>query len=318
MARSRDVTSLVADVGGTNTRIARARRGAVLADSIRRYRNADHGDLTSLFVHYLAATGGVACDEACIAVAGLVREGVADLTNVDWHIDVTGIARATGARAVALLNDLEAKGHAVGHVPTSHLRRIMPQTGSGGRAVQLVIGIGTGFNVAVVHHLASGRHVAPAEAGHVSMPVGNDADLRLARFIEARNGFADVEEVLSGRGIETIHAWLGNPSPGARAADIVHALARADPRAEAALRVFVRLLAVSIGNLALTTLPFGGIYLAGSVSRAIAPHLEDLGFVEAFRDKGRFSDFMKEFAVSVIEDEHAALTGCARHLATRS
>ncbi len=314
------MTSLVADVGGTNTRVALAEGPVVLPGSIRRYRNADHCDFTSLLGHYLATAGRVACGMACVAVAGPVRDGVAELTNVDWRIDTAGIARATGTGSVALLNDLQAKGHALGHIAPSHLREIMPQSGAGSSAAQLVIGVGTGFNAAVVHHLASGRYVAPAEAGHVNLPVGNDADLRLSQFIETRFGFAGVEDVLSGRGIENIHAWLGHPEdmPSRMCAtDIVQAFVSCDPRAEATLRVFVRLLGVSAGNLALTTLPFGGIYLVGGVSRAIAPCLKDLGFVEAFRDKGRFSGFMKSFGVSVIEDEYVALTGCASHLADR-
>lgn len=312
--------SLVVDVGGTNTRVALARGSAVLPGSVRRYRNADHSDFTSLLGHDLETAGRDACGMACVAVAGPVREGAVELTNVDWRIDIPEIARATGTGTVALLNDLQAEGYALGHIAPSFLREIMPQSGAGSSATQLVIGVGTGFNAAVVHHLASGRHVSPAEAGHVGMPVVSDADLRLARYIGAKEGFADVEGVLSGRGIENIHAWLGHLEDTPLrvcAADIVQALATSNPRAEATLRVFVRLLGVAAGNLALTTLPFGGIYLAGGVARAMAPYLKDLGFVEAFRDKGRFSGFMKSFGVSVIEDEYAALAGCARHLADR-
>ena len=310
--------SLVADVGGTNTRVALAWGPAVLPDSIGRYRNADHPDLASLLGFHLATAGWAACAMACVAVAGPVEDGVAQLTNFDWRIDTSGLARATGASKVVLLNDLQATGFALGHIAPSHLREIVPQSAAGDNAAQLVIGVGTGFNAAVVHHLASGRYVAAAEAGQVNMPVGSGADLRLARFIEARNGFAVVEDVLSGSGIENIHAWLGRREESTSqmsAPDIVQALARNDPRAEATGRVFVRMLGVTVGNLALTTLPFGGILLAGGVSRAIAPYLDDLGFVEAFRDKGRFSGFMKGFGVSLIEDEHVALTGCASHLA---
>ena len=38
------------------------------------------------------------------------------------------------------------------------------------------------------------------------------------------------------------------------------------------------------------------------------------GFARAFRDKGRFSSFMESFSVHVIEDDYAALTGCAVYL----
>ena len=88
-----------------------------------------------------------------------------------------------------------------------------------------------------------------------------------------------------------------------------------DARAEAAARVFARLLGTVAGNLALITLPFGGVYLIGGVSQAFAPHLERFGFDDAFRDKGRFAGFMGNFGVEVVTDDYAALAGCARHLA---
>jgi glucokinase len=68
------------------------------------------------------------------------------------------------------------------------------------------------------------------------------------------------------------------------------------------------------GDLALTTLPFGGVWLVGGLARAFAPYLLSMGFVQAFRDKGRFSGFMEQFGVEVVEDDSAALTGCAAHL----
>ena len=80
------------------------------------------------------------------------------------------------------------------------------------------------------------------------------------------------------------------------------------------MRVFIRIMGTFVGNQALIQLPFGGIYLIGGVARAMAPYLEDFGFEAAFRDKGRFSEFMKSFPVSVIEDDFAALIGCASYL----
>jgi glucokinase len=39
-----------------------------------------------------------------------------------------------------------------------------------------------------------------------------------------------------------------------------------------------------------------------------------LGFREAFYDKGRFSEFMEQFPVHLVDDDYAALTGSAAHL----
>ena len=87
-----------------------------------------------------------------------------------------------------------------------------------------------------------------------------------------------------------------------------------DPIARAAAELFVRMLGTVAGNLSLITLPFGGLYFAGGVARALAGHFRALGFIEAFRDKGRFAGFMQNCPIHVIEDDYAALTGCATYL----
>jgi len=253
-----------------------------------------------------------------VAVAGPVRDGKGTLTNLAWEIDEPTVARATGAARAAVLNDLQAQGHALGHLSAGALTTVLPGRAAPQAATRLVIGVGTGFNIAPVHDVPGGRLVAPAEAGHVTLPVRSEADLRLSAHLAREHGFADVEEVLSGRGLGHLYAWLGqqagDPRP-ATAADVMAALkAGTDPRAEAAARLFVRFLGTVAGDLALTFLPFGGIYLIGGVSRALAPWMAPFGFAEAFRDKGRFGPLIEDFSVSVIEDDYAALIGLAHHL----
>jgi glucokinase len=96
---------------------------------------------------------------------------------------------------------------------------------------------------------------------------------------------------------------------------IMEALAANDPMARAAASLYIRILGQELGNLALIHLPFGGIYLIGGMSRAMTPWFEDMGLTSAFRDKGRFAGFMEGFSVCVVEDDYAALTGCAAYLA---
>ena len=47
------VHSLVADVGGTNTRVALAVGRQVIDETIRRYENKDHGSLQDILSGYL-------------------------------------------------------------------------------------------------------------------------------------------------------------------------------------------------------------------------------------------------------------------------
>lgn len=315
--------SLVADIGGTNTRVALARGTEILGDTIRRYRNAEHPGLESVLRTYLEAEGNVDCRAACVAVAGPVRNGRAAMTNLDWTLDGETIARATRAETVSVLNDLQAQGYAIGHIDPARLRNTIsgPDSIAKGETC-LVIGIGTGFNAAPVFFGADGSAtlVPPSECGHANLPIRTEAELRLCQYVSTAHGFPAVEDVLSGRGLERVYAWLGQEAGDPRertAQDIMEACQdESDPRASEAAAVFTRLLGTVCGNLALIQLPFGGIYLVGGVARAFAPFLDRFGFADAFRDKGRFAGFMSNFPVTVVEDDYAALTGSAAHLLT--
>lgn len=318
MPHPANVLTLVADIGGTNTRVALAKGREVIPATMRRYANAEHASLEAVLRRFIAEEGGVDPAAACVAVAGPVRDGRAVLTNLDWTIDEDTLARASGAETVAILNDLQAQGHALGHIDPSKVRTIIPFPPAGEHAAKLVIGVGTGFNAAPVFDTEGGRLVTPSESGHVNLPVRDAADMRLCDWVSTAHGFPAVEDVLSGRGVERVYAWLGHEEgePGeASAADIIAAVAEGgDTRAVRTVRVVARMLGAVAGNLALIQLPFGGVWLVGGVARAMGPHLAESGFVEAFRDKGRFSDFMGNFGVGIVEDDYAALTGSAAHL----
>lgn len=312
--------AIVADIGGTNTRVALADGKVVRAGSIRKFSNAEYPGLEPVLRQYLADAGIASVDGACVAAAGPVRDGVAVMTNLDWTIDSPSLIRATGAQRTAILNDLQAQGHALGHIAPQFLRPLIagPQQA---KAAMLVVGVGTGMNAAPVHETPWGRVVAASECGHISMPVRTEQDFRLARFLESHgphaHGFAGVEDVLAGRGLERVHAFVtteaGTPQE-LKAADIMAALAAGDALARDTARLYVHLLGAELGNLALIHLPFGGLFLIGGVARAMTPYMEEFGLAEAFRDKGRFGTFMHSFAVTVVEDDFAALTGCAAYL----
>ncbi|MHC0052988.1 glucokinase [Actibacterium sp. D379-3] len=309
--------ALVADIGGTNTRVALALGPELLTDTIHRFRNAEYPDLETVLRQYLAGRDGAPLAGACVAVAGPVRGGVGRLTNLNWQIDNETLARATGTGRVAILNDLQAQGQALDHLAPGALSPLLPGTPEGNGAARLVVGVGTGFNAAAVYPCPSGSLVTAAEAGHVALPAADDDDLALARFVRGADDFAAVEDVLSGRGLAHIYAWVttraGSPRQ-AGGAEVMAMVADGDPAATETARIFARYLGIVTGNLALTFLPFGGMYLCGGVARAVAPHLNAMGFAEAFHGKGRFTEMMQGFAISLIEDDYAALTGCAAHL----
>ena len=320
---------LVADIGGTNTRVALADGAVVRQDSVAKFRNADFTGIDAVLARYMAQENITRLDGACVAGAGPVQDGAVTMTNLfdengaPWIIDTARVMRATGAKQVAILNDLQAQGQALGHIPAHNLRRVIEGPSVPG-ASMLVVGLGTGVNAAPVHNTPWGRVVPPSECGHVNMPVRSDEDLSLVRFIEARLAaageipHAGVEEVLAGRGLANLHAFAamqaGRPSNLA-SAQVLEALDAGDAIAAHAATLYVRILARTLGDLALIHLPYDGVYLIGGMSRAMTPHFATYGLEQAFREERRVDLLVKDFSVTVVEDDFAALTGCAAYLA---
>lgn len=306
--------SLVADIGGTNTRVALAQGAQVRVDTVRRFKNAEFDGIAGVIAAYLAApdVNTTFITGVCVAMAGPVHDGVGTLTNLDWRIDKAILAEALTAERVAVLNDLQAQGHAIGNIAATDLEVVLPQPDVAQTAAKLVIGLGTGFNACPVFDTGVGRFVPPSEAGHVSLPTSINELHPLLENLSDTGGYPSVEEVLSGRGVSHLHAALHgevvDPS------EVLERIGKGEALATETGALFVRVLGDVAGNLVLSHLPFGGVFLVGGVARAFAPHLDQFGFVDAFRSKGRFSGFMEQFGVSVVSDDYAALTGCASHL----
>ena len=318
--------ALLADIGGTNTRVALAEGTTVRLDTIRRFPNAEYmargQDIAHVLRDYLSQTGA-SVSGVCVAAAGPVQDGVATMTNLDWVMDGAKLTAATGAKTVAILNDLQAQGQALGHIPLANLRPVIPGPAKPG-APMLVVGLGTGVNAAPVHPLPHGRIVPPSECGHANMPVRTEEDLRLLRFVEARLAaegevpHTGVEEVLAGRGLANLHAFAaaeaGYPAT-LTSAQVLDALAAGDPIASHAARLYTHILGQTLADLALIHLPYGGIYLIGGMARAMTPHFATYGLTATFREPRRVDLLEKDFSVTVVEDDYAALTGCAVYLA---
>jgi glucokinase len=114
---------LVADIGGTNTRVALSDGPVVRQASVAKFRNEDFTGIDAVLGRYMQQAGITRIDGACAAGAGPVQDGAVTMTNLfdehgqPWIIDTARVTRATGAAHVAILNDLQAQGQALGYIP---------------------------------------------------------------------------------------------------------------------------------------------------------------------------------------------------------
>jgi glucokinase len=308
------MTFLVADIGGTNTRLALAEDDDPAPRQIRRYENTDAPGLDAIIAEYLESTGAH-LDRACLAVAGPTDGRHARLTNLPWAIDADALGTRFGCNA-SLINDFAAVGHALGSLAPSVLYSL--QEGErDGDAARLALGAGTGLGVVISVPDGAGMRPLPSEGGHIAFAPRDDEQIALLRWLQARHGRASVERILSGPGIVDLYAYcresMGRPMTRQRTAAEVSAAALAGEDATAvwAMRLFCAIFGQTAGDLALVAGARGGVYLAGGIAAKILPLLDEGRFISGFCAKGRFTEWMLRIPVDVVLDPDIGLRGAA-------
>lgn len=297
---------LVGDIGGTQARFALAEGGAVLRQSQRVLAGEDFARLDDALLHYLDQMGRPRLAAVCLAVAGPVTGGTARLTNRDWSVTESGLRMLAGTDRALLVNDLLALGAGAGGARRISLREGRPVGGQ-----SLVVNAGTGFNICPVLRQDGALACLEAEAGHIALPAPIARDLTVVLGAGAA-AFHSNETLFSGQGIAALYrAMHGVPAPAP--AQIARA---ADPQARATMDLATRLFGRLLRELALAHLPRAGIHLAGSAARALAAHDRE-ALLAAFLSVPEFRDIPDSMPLSVIDDEAAALSGCADLLAAR-
>ncbi len=316
------VNLLAGDVGGTTTRLGLFEKTSSRPRSLatRVFTTLDFPDLQTMADAFLKTEGrGAPPESACFGVAGPVADNVATLTNVPWRVDARILAHALKLTRVSLLNDLEAMAHSVNVLHDSEVHVL--QEGRKNTAGNIaVIAAGTGLGEAFLHRV-DGRFVAVAsEAGHADFAARTDRDVSLLHDLVRRYGRAEVEHVVSGRGLVNIHrishtapcsAAIDLETPHASAAISAAALARVCPGCIDTLSLFVEAYGAEAGNLALRTLATGGIFIGGGIAPKILPALTTGRFLDAFRAKAPFEALLEQVPVKVVLNAEAGLLGAA-------
>ncbi|MDA5095333.1 glucokinase [Aliiroseovarius sp. KMU-50] len=296
---------LVADVGGTNTRIGLARDGKLLGESVRSFLNDDFASFTDVIAQYQRDASAVTLTDMAVAVAGPVGEGSARLTNRDWSFCTTDLSARYGNIPSLLLNDLGALGQAVPTFDQDSLHAIWGTDATNPQQA-LIVGVGTGFNVSPVLLRGGEPFCLNAELGHAALPV--DIHHALAnRISSAADEFMTVEHLFSGRGLSRAYALVTkDPMPPK------HVLSADMGAAQIKFAEFyAELLAILTRNLLLSFLPEGGVYFAGGVARTLLTSPACDRFIQTYSAPMALADGLHA-PVRVITDDAAALKGCAR------
>jgi glucokinase len=323
---------LAGDVGGTKVHLALYDfiDGKLQYSRDQRFAAKEYSGLEEIVKEFLGAQKVTA---ACFGVPGPVRNGRLRLTNLPWTLDSHELSVSLGVTHVFLINDLEANGYGVAELAPDQIYTLSEGDVSqiGNRAL---IAAGTGLGEALLIWDGRTHTPYPSEGGHADYAPRNEDEIDLLRFLKQKyNGRISFERVISGMGLTSIYEFLRDVRGMEESPKVAERIAAAsDPNTvitelalaakseicEKALDIFVSAYGAEAGNMALTLLSVGGVYIGGGIAPRILEKLKDGAFMKAFTDKGRLSQLLINMPVRVILDSRAALLGAAAYAEARA
>ena len=321
---------LAGDIGGTKTNVGiysteQGPREPIAEDT---FLSAKYPDLETIVSEFLAKVT-VNVRSASFGVAGPVVDGQAKITNLPWVINEDQLREKLSLDSVCLFNDLKAIAYGVTLLEPEDLHTLNKGVPVSHGALA-VIAPGTGLGEAFLIWNGKRYTAYPSEGGHADFGPNSSLEIDLLKYLHTKMGHVSFERICSGTGLPNVYAYLKESGFSKEPAFLAEQLNSADDPTplivnaaidnerpcelcSAALGVFVSALGAEAGNLALKVVATGGVYIGGGIPPRIISVLEDGGFMEAFKRKGRFSELMSRIPVHVVLNPKVALIGAAFH-----
>jgi glucokinase len=260
-----------------------------------------------------------------------VIEGVCRPANLPWTIDEQELAEAIRVPAATIINDFDAIGHGLALLAPADVVTLQRGKKIAHGTIAL-IGAGTGLGEAFLVWDGLRYRVQASEGGHVNFAARDELEWGLYAALQAEFQHVSYERVVSGSGLVRIYRYLVEARGGVERELIRDEMRRDDPAAviaryglansdlvcAQAVDLFTSLLGAQAGNLALTVLATGGVYMAGGIAPRMVDKLRTGPFLRSFRDKGRLSRFVERVPVHVITKTNVGLLGAAAAAANGS
>lgn len=316
---------LAGDVGGTKTQLGifQVKGKKLQLERSKTYLNQRYHCLEEILAEFTSDTSKH-IESACFGIAGPVNNGTCLATTLGWSISARMLAERFSLPSVTLLNDLEAIAHGIELLSPEDF--ITLNEGEKAEGNIGILAAGTGLGIACLFW--NGREHLPSasEGGHIDFAPRNELESDLLHFMLRKYERVSLERVVSGPGIVEIYNFF-RASRQEQASEMVGARLLTEDSAEAisasallgecpiavkTLELFTSIYGAAAGNLALTILATGGIYIGGGIAPKNISKMRDGTFMKAFLAKGRFAPLMIRIPVRVILNDLVPLIGAAR------
>jgi glucokinase len=325
---------LAGDVGGTKVHLALYGFEHARLVHVRdeRFPAHEYSGLQEIVQRFLAESANPEITAACFGVPGPVRGGRLRLTNLPWVLDARELSAGLNITHLFLINDLEANGYGIPELTPEQILTLNQgdPAGVGNRGL---VSAGTGLGEGVL--VWNGKTHVPmaSEGGHSDFAARNPLEMELFTWLTQKlNGRVSYERVISGPGLTNIYTFLRDEKGMEEPAWLTQRMQTEDPNAiigeageagtselcSKALEMFAASYGAEAGNMVLTVLATGGMYIGGGIAPKMLKTMQSGIFMQAFADKGRLSELLVHTPVHIILESRAALMGAAAYAEARA
>ena len=335
-----DVFLLGVDVGGTNTDLGVSGiiNGAPELVFSLHFKSNDLDSLSPAVSECIRVGKdffGIMIKKACIGAAGPVSIDYSNCkpTNLNWSINIHDLVAETPLESAFILNDFEAIGYGINFIDLENpsdvfkIKHPVHQHKPELHAPKVIVGAGTGFGKTILIWMDCYKAYVtiPSEGGHADFPATNQMELKLIEYIKNEYGVSTVSinEVVTGRGLESIYAYLNSMdgySETEAHREIMTATSKAehisqhrksDPLCRETFRLFTIFYARVARNIVMDALARGGLYIAGGIASKNREIFESEDFIREYESSNRLAEVLEKIPIYIITNYDVSLTGAA-------
>lgn len=317
---------LAGDIGGTKTLLAlyHAKDGHVSVHRSQRFDSKAYPTLQEMAREFVGRDKHIV-SAACFGVPGPVSDGAVRTTNLPWRLSEYELSDELKIPRVRLVNDLVATAASLPYLGSLDYVTLHPGAAVHEQDTFCVIAPGTGLGQAVLYRDPGRTVLLGSEGGHADFAPRTEQEIALLSYLTKKFGRVSVERIISGPGILNIYSFLRDTGFAPESSELAEELRLRDPSAaigEAAktgndplatetLSIFMSVLGAHAGNMMLTYLASGGIYIAGGIPGKILELLKSGEVVSSYLAKGRLSPLVEATPLYVVKDPLTGLHGAA-------
>lgn len=292
---------LVIDIGGTNIRyleILKGKKTKIKKEKILS-KLSFYNLLNKIISHCLNPI-----DNLVISAAGPKTNNSIQMTNQKFKIDSQLIKKKFNLRNCILLNDLEAAGYFL-HKVSKNKKTIKKGKKTNSRQVLITPGTGLGLSFVI-----DNENVIPSEIGNSKILI---SEIMTQNTEFSNLNFSKIEDFLSGPGLSKIYKSLYKSDISSN--ELISQGKNNNLKALKTIKVFLEILAKFLAEISLIYVPGNGIFISGSLMKALKIFIDKDEFINIFLKQVNKTHrrALELVEINFIEKEHLPIFGCIEY-----